>query len=74
MRLTAPPSGSRATALTLAEVKKLREETQRGQHLKLTRYYAEFSDPHQYLIVLPMTKVVSICRFDPDAYRKAENA
>ena len=42
--------------------------------LELTRFYAELSDPHEYLIVLPMTKVVSVCRFDPDVYRAANSA
>ena len=42
--------------------------------LELMRFYAEFSDPHEYLVVLPLTNVVSICRFDPKVYREAENA
>ena len=44
------------------------------RRLELTRFYAEFSDPHEYLVVLPLTNVVSICRFDPEVYREAENA
>lgn len=42
--------------------------------LKLTRFYVELNDPHEYLIVLPLAKVVSICRFDPRVYRAANNA
>lgn len=42
--------------------------------LELTRFYAEFPEPHEYLIVLPITKVASICRFDPDVYNAANSA
>lgn len=33
-----------------------------------------FRDPHEHLVVLPMTNVMSVCRFDPEVYAATERS